>query len=381
MRSADRILTTHVGSLPRFPGLVEHIAARYGGEPIDAEALEREIQECVDYVVRRQLDAGIDIPSDGEAGKIGFSQYVMERFSGFDTEDSFPVFQDLEDFPGVADAAFAELEEQGHGWFKCSAEIELIDRDAVHKDIARFKAALGDRPPSHAFMNACSPGQITFNFANHHYPSHEAYLQAAADAMRYEYKAIADAGLNLQIDAPDLAMIGHTHTPGADVGDHLEHNRLAIAALNSALDGIPPEQIRLHICWGNYAGPHNHDVALADILGPILDANVQTFSFEASNPRHAHEWVLFETLELPEGVVIMPGVVDVTTNRIEHPQLVAERLVRFGRLVGRENVIAGTDCGFGTVAGWNQVHPEVCWAKLATVAEGARIASEILWAE
>jgi 5-methyltetrahydropteroyltriglutamate--homocysteine methyltransferase len=393
MRSTDRILTTHVGSLPRPPALVEQLSARYARKPYDRAKLDAEIEAALASVVRRQREAGIDIPGDGEVSKISFSQYICDRFSGFEpgTETieigttSSP-YKDVDDFPGLSEEVFGGLTGEDKGLiYRCVDDIALSDPDAVHVDIARFTEALGDLPPSQAFMNAPTPGQIVFNFPNDHYSGRTEYLAAAAEAMRYEYLAITGAGFNLQLDSPDLAMIAHAHHLGPDAPEdrdlawHRAYNDEAVDALNQAIRGIPPEQLRLHVCWGNYGGPHHHDVALEAILEPLFRADVQTFSFEAANPRHAHEWELFGSLELPEGKVIMPGLIDVTTNRIEHPRLVAQRLVRFAGLVGRENVVAGTDCGFSTIAGWEHVHPDVVWPKLATLAEGARLASEELW--
>jgi 5-methyltetrahydropteroyltriglutamate--homocysteine methyltransferase len=378
-----RILTTHTGSLPRPPELVRMVVERYGRQDIDPEALEERIAADTAAVVKRQLDIGIDIPSDGEFSKVSFSQYVHERFAGFSEIGSARLLiDDLEDFPGVAERAIRSAD--ADSWhatamFSCIGPIEVSDPDAIKADIDRFKAALGDRPTSQAFLGTATPGQIAFNFPNDFYGSHEEYLAALAEAMRYEYRAVTDAGFNLQLDSPDLAMSAHVRTEGSDIIDHASHRAAAIEALNHAIEGIAPEQLRLHICWGNYGGPHHRDVPLEAIFEPILKANVGTFSFEAANPRHAHEWELFTQLQLPEGKSIMPGVIDVTTNRIEHPRLVAQRLVRFAELVGRENVLAGTDCGFSTVAGWEHVDPEVCWAKLESLVAGARLASEQLW--
>jgi 5-methyltetrahydropteroyltriglutamate--homocysteine methyltransferase len=349
------------------------LARQYEGGEVDSDELERRVQDAVTAVVRRQLDLGIDVVSDGEMGKIGFSQYVRERMTGFDEVGTGVMsIDDLDDFPGVGKRAFPPGAEHGLKLFTCSGPVEVSDPDAIHRDIARFKQALGDAPSFRGFMGAPTPGQLTFNFPNHYYDSHEDYLEAAANAMRHEYKAITEAGLALQVDSPDLAMAAHVRTIGSSVGDFQTHIPLAVEALNHGLDGIPRDMVRLHICWGNYHGPHNRDVPLSDIIRPILRANVGTISFEASNPRHAHEWELFETLVLPDDLKIMPGVIEVTTNRIEHPRLVSQRLTQFSRLVGQGNVIAGTDCGFSTVAGWEHVDPEVCWAKLSSLVEGAQ---------
>jgi 5-methyltetrahydropteroyltriglutamate--homocysteine methyltransferase len=249
----------------------------------------------------------------------------------------------------------------------CTGPVELTDKEAVHKDIARLKSALDGAAPSTAFMGAVSPGQIAFNYPNQHYSSHEEYLGALADALSFEYRAITDAGFSLQIDSPDLAMADwHTHLP------------LAIEALNAAIEGIPPEQVRLHLCWGNYAGPHHKDVPLADIIGEVLKAKVGAIYPEGGNPRHEHEWRVFEDVELPDGMSVILGVIDVKSNFIEHPQVVADRLVRLGNVIGAERVIAGTDCGFDTFIRFSQVDPDVAWLKLAALSEGAAMASREL---
>jgi 5-methyltetrahydropteroyltriglutamate--homocysteine methyltransferase len=383
MRSTERIVTTHVGSLPRPKSLLRLILARYAGEPVDDAELERELDAASEMLVARQLDAGIDVPSDGEISKVGFTQYVHDRFSGFgQVGEARLIVDDLEDFPGAIPAALGEPDsDQGHAtaMFHCVGPVAVTDRQAVLDDIARFKRSLGDRPPALAFMGAPTPGQIAFNFPNAHYPSREDYLAALADALRYEYQAVIDAGFNLQLDSPDLAMAAHVRTEGVEPVDLAANSRPSLEALAYALRGFPPERLRVHICWGNYGGPHHRDVALSEIFAPIVALPAETFSFEAANPRHAHEWELFERFRLPEDKVLMPGLIDVTTNRIEHPRLIAQRILRFAGLVGRERVIASTDCGFSTVAGWEHVDPEVGWAKLASLAEGALMASEELW--
>jgi 5-methyltetrahydropteroyltriglutamate--homocysteine methyltransferase len=262
----------------------------------------------------------------------------------------------------------------------CTGPVEVKDPDAVHRDIERFKRALGDTPTSQGFMGAISPGQVAFNFPDHHYGSHEKYLEAIGQALRHEYKAITDAGLSLQIDSPDLAMAAHCRSVGSSIQSWDTHLPMAIDALNAALDGIPPEQVRLHVCWGNYAGPHHKDVPLRDILEPVLKANVGTFYVEGANPRHEHEWEVFKEVPLPEGKDVILGVIDVKVNAVEHPRLVAQRLTRLAEVVGRENVQAGTDCGFDTFIRFSQVDPDVVWLKLEALAQGAAMASDELWA-
>jgi 5-methyltetrahydropteroyltriglutamate--homocysteine methyltransferase len=379
----DRILTTHVGSLPRPPELTRLVVDAYMGMTVDAAELEQAIAAAVATMVARQRAVGIDIPSDGECSKVAFSHYVHQRFSGFTEIGSARlIVDDLVDYPGVAEKALrAGDRDTAHAtaMFSCDGPITVRDREAVHQDCRRFRAALGDTPPARAFLGAPTPGHIAFNFPNRYYPSYEDYLAALADAMRYEYLAITGAGFTLQLDSPDLAMSAHVRTEGANAPPHEQHRALALEALDRAIAGIPPERLRLHICWGNYPGPHHRDIPLIAVLEPALKTRVGTISFEAANPRHAHEWEVFRDVRLPDGKMIMPGVLDVTTQRIEHPELVAQRLIQFARLVGRENVIAGADCGFSTVAGWEHVDPEVAWAKLASLVEGAEIASRVLW--
>lgn len=377
-RSTDRILTTHAGSLPRPDDLVQLMWDKLDGKPVDSAALDARIRSAVVEVVQKQRAAGIDLVSDGEMSKPGFSNYVCERFAGFGGQSEFQA-DDVADFPELALKLFANPGGAHIILPNLEGPLERRDPEAVRKEIANFTAALGDGKPADAFLCAATPGQIAFNFPNKYYPSHEAYLEAAATAMREEYQAITDAGFLLQLDSPDLAMAAHTRTVGSDVPNFQAHLELAIEALNHAVAGIPPEQMRLHVCWGNYGGPHHKDVPLKDVLPPVLKARCQAISFEAANPRHEHEWEVFEEVKLPADKVLIPGVIDTKTNHIEHPRLVAQRLVRFAQLVGRENVIAGTDCGFGTFVGWSAVDARVAWAKLQVLAEGAKMASRELW--
>jgi 5-methyltetrahydropteroyltriglutamate--homocysteine methyltransferase len=377
-RSAERILTTHAGSLPRPDDLVRMMWDKIDEKPVDGEALRARVRAAVSEVVEKQRAAGIDIVSDGEMSKIGFSNYVFDRLTGFGGRVGIEG-DDLLEFPGVAQRLFANEVGAHILMLSCEGPVGVRDTEAVNEDIETLKSALGNRGPEDAFLAAPTPGQIAFNNPNKHYASHQAYIDAVAEAMRYEYRAITDAGLGLQLDSPDLAMSHHFRSVGTDIDDWRAHLEQALDALNAAVEGIRPEQLRLHVCWGNYAGPHNHDVALQEIIEPVLRARVGAIYVEAANPRHAHEWEVFEEVELPDDKVLIPGVIDVTTNRIEHPRLVAQRLVRYAKLVGRERVIAGTDCGFGTFVGYDIVDPAVAWAKLETLVEGARLASEQLW--
>ncbi|HLW94525.1 MAG TPA: cobalamin-independent methionine synthase II family protein [Solirubrobacteraceae bacterium] len=376
--SAERILTTHAGSLPRPDDLAEMIWARIDGEAVDEAALAARTESAVAEVVRKQRDAGVDIVSDGELSKSGFSTYINDRFSGFEGRSEFQA-DDVADFPNLAMRLFATPSMAHLVFSNCTGPVEMHDTKSVDDDVARLQAALDGADPSTAFMGAVSPGQIAFNYPDHHYGSHEAYLGALADALHYEYKAITDAGFSLQIDSPDLAMAAHCRSVGSSVGDWHTHLPLAIEALNHALDGIAPEQVRLHLCWGNYAGPHHKDVPLADIIEPVLAANVGAIYPEGANPRHEHEWRVFEDVKLPDHMSVILGVIDVKSNFIEHPQVVSDRLVRLARLVGRERVIAGTDCGFDTFIRFSQVDPDVAWLKLRALADGAALASEELW--
>jgi 5-methyltetrahydropteroyltriglutamate--homocysteine methyltransferase len=286
---------------------------------------------------------------------------------------------DLADFPGIAQKVFDT--EAGHHLALPNVEgpITLKDPGAVQKDIANFKAALGARSPDDAFIPAVTPGQVLFNFPNKYYPSDEAFLEAAGEALRAEYTAIIAAGFNLQLDSPDLCMRGHSFSDGRGPVDLKTWVPKAIAALNHATRGLPADKMRLHLCWGNYAGPHHHDVELREIIDPVLKTNAAFVYFEAANPRHEHEWEVWEQVKLPAGKALIPGVIDTVTNHVEHPRLVAQRLERLARIAGRENVIGGTDCGFGTFVGFSGVDPAVAWLKLQSLAEGARIASKKLW--
>jgi 5-methyltetrahydropteroyltriglutamate--homocysteine methyltransferase len=378
-RSTDRILTTHAGSLPRPPDLTRMMWDLLDEKPVDQDKLATRVQEAVVEVVGKQREAGIDIVSDGEMSKVGFSNYVMQRYSGFANRAQF-VATDLGDFPDIINKLFVENEGGRHLVMpNVEGPIELRDKDAVHRDIANFKKALGGTSPEMAFIAAVTPGQMLFNFPNLYYKSDAAYLEAAAKELSYEYKAIVDAGFNLQLDAPDLPMRAHCFTGGVGTADMKTYVPMAIEAMNEATRGLPADKVRLHLCWGNYAGPHHHDVELKEIIEPVLKTNAGFIYFEAANPRHAHEWEVWEQAKIPDGKALIPGVIDTLTNHVEHPRLVAQRIETFARIVGRENVIAGTDCGFGTFVGWSGCDPKVAWLKLKALSDGAAIASERLW--
>jgi 5-methyltetrahydropteroyltriglutamate--homocysteine methyltransferase len=299
---------------------------------------------------------------------------VNERFSGFDGRSEFQA-DDVADFPQLGMRLFNTPSMAHIVFSNCVGPVELSDKAAVHRDVERLTRALDGHPASDAFLGAISPGQIAFNYPDQHYGSHEAYLGALADALAYEYRAITDAGFKLQIDSPDLAMAAHCRSVGSSVGDWHMHLPMAVEALNAALGDIPPEQVRLHVCWGNYARPHHKDVPLEQIIGEVLKVNAGTIYVEGANPRHAHEWRVFENVTLPDDTSVILGVIDVKSNCVEHPQLVADRLVRLGKIVGKERVIAGTDCGFDTFIRFSQVDPAVAWLKLKSLSEGAELAS------
>jgi 5-methyltetrahydropteroyltriglutamate--homocysteine methyltransferase len=373
----DRILTTHAGSLPRPDDVADLIWAQLDGQQVDETELDAKVDAAVADVVKKQHEAGIDIVSDGEMSKTGFSTYVNERFSGFDGRSEFQA-DDVADFPDLAMRLFNTPSMAHIVFSNCVGPVEMTNKEAVRKDIERLKSALGGDDPSGAFIGAISPGQIAFNYPDQHYGSHETYLGALADALSYEYNAITDAGLNLQIDSPDVAMAAHCRSVGSSVGDWHHHLPLAIEALNAALDGIPPERVRFHVCWGNYGGPHHKDVPLEEIIDHVMKVNAGTIYVEGGNPRHAHEWRVFQDHPLPDDKKVILGVIDTKSNFVEHPRLVADRLVQLGKIVGKDRVLAGTDCGFDTFIRFSLVDPGVAWLKLKSLSEGAAIASEEL---
>ena len=384
-RSTDRILTTHTGSLPRPRSLVELMFTRESGGPVDASSLEAEVRSAVNDVVSKQRDAGVDVLNDGEMSKIGYSTYVKERLTGFGGTQTMAQGgnigpTDLFEYPNYAQRVMGDRAINDMKLPACTGPIEVADRQAVQKDIANLKSAIAGREPTDLFMSAASPGVIALFLGNEYYPSREAYLEAIARAMKEEYNAIAQAGIVLQLDCPDLAMGRHIQFGQASLQEFRRQAALNVEALNFAVSEIPPEQLRMHLCWGNYEGPHHRDVPLRDIIDIVLSARPSAISLEACNPRHEHEWQVFEEVKLPDGKVLIPGVIDSTNNYIEHPDLVAQRIERYAQTVGRENVMAGSDCGFGTFAGFSTVDPDITWAKFRSMAEGARLASERLWA-
>jgi len=378
-RSTSRFLTTHTGSLPRPDDLVRMMFAKEEGVPIDGAALAHRIRAAVGDAVRKQAEAGIAIINDGEMSKPSYATYVKDRLHGFGGASHPLQYRDLVDFPEYGTRVFGDPGRSRRRTPACNGPVSVRDVNAAAVDVDSLTSALAGVAAEEGFMTAASPGVISLFFHNDHYPNHEAYLFAIADTMRHEYETITKAGLVLQVDCPDLGMGRHIQFADLGLEEFRAMARLHVEALNHALSGVPAEQVRLHVCWGNYEGPHHHDVPLADIIDIAFSARATAVSFEAANPRHAHEWKLFERVKLPKDKVLIPGVLDSSTNYIEHPELVAERIGRYARLVGRENVIAGTDCGFGTWVGQAAVDPRVAWAKLGSMAEGARLASREFW--
>jgi len=390
-RSSGRILTTHVGSLIRPQPLLPLIRAKQNGQPYDRELYWKCLGESVAEVVRQQVAAGIDVPSDGEFGKaISWSQYALERLSGFERRagaggaSRFARGADrsrFAEFYAELDAASGPPATAGAsiGEAVCVAPIRYTGQAEVQRDIANFKAALARAGVAEGFLPVAAPASVIPDRKNEHYASDEEMLEAIAEAMRDEYRAIVDAGLLLQLDDARAAVTYDRMVPPASLADYRRWLELQVAAINRATEGIPTDRIRYHVCWGSWPGPHTSDVPLKDIVDLVLRVRAGAYLIEGANPRHEHEWRVWEKAKLPEGSVLVPGVISHATNVVEHPELVAERIVRLARLVGRENVIAGTDCGFAQGPFHRRVHPSIMWAKLEALAEGARLASRELW--
>lgn len=373
--SHGRFLTTHVGSLPRAQDLIDLIFAREDGAAVDEATLSARIKTAVHYVVDRQAEAGVDIINDGEQSKPSYATYIKDRLFGFGGAGNAYTFQDIEDFPTVKERIFADTGRKKRNAPACDGPISVKDMVAVETDAATLNAALAKHNGRQAFMSAASPGVTALFFGNDYYDRHEDYVFAIAEGLRHEYEAIANAGIILQVDCPDLAMGRHTQFRDLDLAGFRKAMELNIAALNHATANIAPERLRMHMCWGNYPGPHHHDVPFQDIIDLVWTARPHAIQFEAANPRHAHEYAIFESVKLPEGKVLIPGVVECQSGYIEHPELIAQRIGRYADLVGRDNVMAGCDCGFSIHAGSGGVDPEVVWAKMKALAEGAAIAS------
>jgi 5-methyltetrahydropteroyltriglutamate--homocysteine methyltransferase len=378
LRSTDRFLTTHVGSLPRSKDLTLMMWAKEDGVPVDKAALQTRVQQEVRDIVKKQMDIGIDIANDGEVSKPSYATYIKDRLNGFGGSENRYVFDDLVDFPDIARRVGEDPSRQHRHAPGCVGPISVKDLKGPEEDVAMLKSAVQGNM-QRTFMSAASPGVASIFFKNEYYKSHEEYVFALAEGMRGEYETIARSGATLQVDCPDLAMGRHMNSTGVTLADFRKRMQLHIEALNHAVQNIPAEQLRMHMCWGNYGGPHHHDVPFADIIDLVFKAKPQMILFEAANPRHAHEWSMFEKIKLPEGKILCPGVIECQSNYIEHPELVAQRIKRYADLVGRENVMAATDCGFSIHVGQAAIDPQVVWLKFKALAEGARIASDWCW--
>ena len=370
------IKTTHVGSLPRGNELTPLLLARDKGEPYGASEFDRVVSAAVDDAVCQQVAAGVSVVSDGELGKVGYSTYMIERLSGFGGHIDRKPAADLAEVPELAKKLSAIMGSQEFVRASCIGDVKLVTLAPLHEDIRRFRAALAKHsaPDTEAFMNAASPGLITAFQLNRHYQSHEDYLAALVDAMREEYETIVAEGFYLQLDCPDLAMSRHTGYQDLSEAEFLKVAAANVEALNAATANIPPERMRMHICWGNYEGPHDHDIALEKVIDIVIKARPATVLFEAANPRHEHEWTVWQQANLPDWKILAPGLIDTCSNYVEHPELIAQRIERFAAFVGPERVIASTDCGFGTFAGYGKIDPKVTWKKLRSLREGADIA-------
>ncbi len=377
---SDRILTTHTGSLPRPDDLIQMMWAKGDGIPVDEQALAERVATAVKEIVDKQIAAGVSVINDGEMSKSSYAIYVKDRLNGFGGESIQNYhFEDLVDYPKSTDLVAANPGRRKRTAPACNAPISVKDEDAAALDIVNLKNAVANTDVTGTFSSAASPGVVSLFFGNEYYATDEEYVFAIAEVMRHEYEAIAAAGMTLQLDCPDLAMGCHTAYANLEPEDLRKRLEMNIEALNHGVRNIPAEQLRMHLCWGNYPGPHHKDVAMADIIDLVWSAKPRTVLFEAANPRHAHEWTLFENIKVPDDKVICPGVIECQSNYIEHPELVAQRIERYANLVGRERVMAGVDCGFSIHVGMQGIDPDVAWAKLAALAQGAEIATSRLW--
>jgi 5-methyltetrahydropteroyltriglutamate--homocysteine methyltransferase len=379
--STDRILTTHVGSMPRPQALVDMLLKKDHGDAYDPAEYDRVIHDAVAAVVRRQVEAGVDIPSDGEASKVSYSTYMMDRLTGFGGDNKRKVALDLAPYPEFREKMSRMTGIQAFRRASCIGPIAVKDLGPLKTDIDNMLAAMTACGVTEGFMNSASPGLVTAFQPNQYYKTHEDYVWALSDAMRQEYRMIIDSGLILQLDCPDLAMARHTGFQDMTETEFVKRAEIHVEAMNAALEGIPAEKVRMHICWGNYEGPHDFDIDLIKILPAILKAKPAGILFEAANARHQHEWTVWAEARLPQDKVLIPGFIDSCSNYVEHPELVAQGIERFAAIVGRERVLAGTDCGFGTFAGFGKLDGEIAYKKLKSLAEGAAIASKRLWAK
>ncbi|MEL6510112.1 MAG: cobalamin-independent methionine synthase II family protein [Pseudomonadota bacterium] len=372
------IKTTHVGSLPRTQKVVDFIFAREHGKDYDAAAFDAAMTEAASETIRQQVAAGIDVVSDGETSKISYATYVKDRYTGFDGDSPRNAPADLKRFPGFLKRLADDGGTPQYARPMCVGEVKSKGQGELEKDLANLKTGMTAHGASEGFMNAASPGVVSLFLQNDYYPTRDAYLAALADAMRDEYRTIVDAGIMLQLDCPDLALSRHMLFNDLSDAEFLKIAASHVEALNAALDGIDPSRVRLHICWGNYEGPHVCDIDMDKVFGTLMSVAPQQILFETSNPRHAHEWTVFRdrASEIPDDKILVPGVVDTTTNFVEHPELVAERVTKFTAIVGTDRVIAGSDCGFGTFAGFGAVDPDIAYAKLEALSAGTKLASD-----
>ncbi len=379
MSNVDRIRTTHVGSLPRSELVSDVIGAEEAGSPVNDELYDAVLTEAVDAEVERQKRLGIDIVSDGEFSKVTYASYVQHRLTGFSGNSALVTPADLDEFPLSAEIARTRRASRPFSRPECTGPVAIKTRAPLDGDIRRMTAAVEKHAPTGAFLTAASPGLIAIFHPNKYYPSYEAYLTALAEAMKVEYQAILAAGLELQIDCPDLAMGRHTIFKNASEAAFLRQAEIQVSVLNAALAGLPPERMRLYVSWGNYEGPHTHDIALEKILPIILKARPAQIVIEAATPGHQHDWRVFRDMPLPDDKILLPGVIDVTNNYVEHPEVVADRIERYAGVVGRERVVASTDSGFAAFAGDKMVDPKVAFRKLESLVRGAEIATRRLW--
>lgn len=379
--SSDQILTTHVGSLPRPKDVTDLVFARENEETIDEAEFAAVIERSVSDTLHKQKQAGIHVPSDGEMSKISYATYIKDRLTGFAGDSPRRAPADLIQFPKFLERLAKSGGTPTYRRPECVGPIEVKNLEPLHDDIRWMKAAMQAHGFEEGFMNSATPGVIALFQPSKHHDSHEAYLEDVAEAMRHEYEAIVASGLVLQLDSPDLGLGRHMMFPDLSDDEFVRQAEVHVEVLNHALRNVPGDRVRIHVCWGNYEGPHICDIALAKVLPVVLKAKPRGLLFETSNPRHSHEWRAWQNNKIPDDYVLIPGVIDSTTNFVEHPQLVADRICRYADIVGRERVIAGTDCGFATFAGFGVVDEDIVWAKLSSLSEGAKLASDSLWSK
>jgi len=377
--NSNRILATHVGSLPRSRTVVDLLFKREHAEAYDQNEFDSVMAQAVLETVRKQFEIGIDIVSDGETSKTGYATYIKDRLTGFSGDTPRQIALDLQDYPEFRSRMAVFAGKQGFKRQSCTGPIEYVGHTDLHKDIAHMQAALSKYPAARGFLNAASPGVVSAFQPNSYYKSHSGYVEAIGEAMQQEYETIARAGLILQLDCPDLAMARHTGFQDLSESEFLTRAEHQVEVMNHALRNIPADSLRMHVCWGNYEGPHDHDIPLEKILNIILKAKPAAILFEASNPRHAHEWIVWKSARIPDDKILIPGLLTSTSNYVEHPELVSQRLCQFADIVGRDRVMAGTDCGFGTFAGIGKMDAAISFKKLRALVEGAQQASTKLW--